>query len=95
MAYKGLLYIRCEKCGKEKTFFTNERIKEAYCNECGAHTQFGKLVPLWLHCECGERRMFKTNIKEPIFDAKCSFCGAPVAVEWKANKHVYATIREE
>lgn len=95
MEYKGRLYIKCACCGHEKAFFTREKIDKAYCNSCGSITPFTEpLAPLWLHCECGERVKYYTNMKEPIFDAKCGKCGAPVAVEWKANKHVYATIRE-
>lgn len=96
MTYKGFLYIKCACCGHEKAFFTRDKIEKSYCNRCGSITPFtDPLDIMWLHCECGDRVRYHTNMKDRVFDAKCYKCGAPVAVEWKDNKLVYSTIREK
>lgn len=33
--YKGFLYIRCQHCGTEKAFYTENRLKEHHCFVCG------------------------------------------------------------
>lgn len=40
--YKGFLYIRCQHCGEEKAFYTENRLKEQHCFTCGRSIQFGE-----------------------------------------------------
>lgn len=95
MEYKGHLYIKCAGCGREKRFFTRDKIEHSYCNACGSITPFTEpLKPLWVNCECGAHVKYYTNVNEKVFDTVCCKCDAPVAVEWIANKRVYSTIRE-
>ncbi len=92
--YKGFLRIKCPKCGKIKDFYMKKESDHYHCDDCGARTEFAKpLVPLWVHCECGRRFRYLTNMTDPMFDINCLDCGAPVAVKWNENMQVYETIK--
>ncbi len=92
--YKGFMHIKCPKCGKIKDFYMKKESDHYHCDDCGARTEFEKpLVPLWVHCECGRRFRYLTNMTDPMFDINCLDCGAPVAVKWNENKQVYETIK--
>ena len=54
--YKGFLYIKCDKCGKEKGFCAKEKIKSYKC-ECGKETELVNLKPLYTKCKCGNEFM--------------------------------------
>lgn len=90
--YKGFLYIKCESCGNVRGFCAKEPISAHRC-KCGNETELKELVPLWVHCECGKRFKYMTNIDEFLFDINCIDCGTPVSVKWNANKRLYETIR--
>lgn len=93
--YRGFLYIKCPKCGNIKGFYMKKESDHYHCDACGARTEFEKpLSLLWVHCECGGSFKYMTNMTEPMFDINCLECGAPVAVKWNGNKHLYETIRE-
>lgn len=90
--YKGFLYIRCEKCGKERGYCTKTYIARHYC-ECGHVTPLTGLVPMYVMHECGQRTCrHKTNITDKIFDVPCIKCQAPVTVEWDSKRWQYKTV---
>lgn len=92
--YKGFMHIKCPKCGKIKDFYMKKESDHYHCDDCGARTEFVKpLVPLWVHCECGRRFRYLTNMTDPMFDINCLDCGTPVAVKWNENKQIYETIK--
>lgn len=90
--YKGFLYIQCEKCQEVKGFCPKEPISVNRC-KCGYETELKDLVPLWVHCECGKRFKYMTNMDEFLFDINCIECGSPVPVKWNKNKRLYETIK--
>ena len=93
--YKGFLAIRCKVCGAVKAFNSKYIINWYRCQACGETTNLKKMVPLWLHCECGQRSHYYTNLGDPIEELECVCCGAPVAVEWNEKKKCYQTIEEK
>lgn len=93
-AYKGFLYLKCEKCGSVKGFHSKKPIEGYHCFSCGTDNPFNeRLVSVFVKCECGESFHYKTNMKEDVFDMNCLACGSPVAVKWNGKKEVYDTIR--
>ena len=93
--YKGFLAIKCKACGDVKAFSSKYKINWRRCQACGKIIDLKKMVPLWLHCECGQRSHYYTNLEDPIAEIKCIRCGAPVAVEWNEKKKCYQTIEEK
>lgn len=92
--YKGFMYIKCPECGKIKGFNAKNPTDHYHCDGCGARTEFrDSLVLLWVHCECGKRYKYLTNMEEPVFDINCLECGAPITVQWNGKKRMYETIR--
>lgn len=91
--YSGFLHIKCQYCGKERTFCSKYKIKSCKCKECGEKTELKDLVQLYINCECGMSRRYFTNQTEAAFDVKCINCGQPVAVKYNKKKNLYETIR--
>lgn len=89
--FGGFLYLKCPKCGKIKGFCSKTRINHFRC-ECGEVTELKHLVPLYMHCECGRRSRYLTNMDEKQFDMICYDCGAPVAIGWNENKKQFETM---
>ena len=89
--FGGFLYLKCPKCGKIKGFCAKTRINHFRC-DCGEVTELKHLVPLYMHCECGRRSRYLTNMEEQQFDMICYDCGAPVAIGWNENKKQYETM---
>lgn len=84
--------IRCRACGKVNGFCTRKPVTGSICKECGEATEYGKMRQAFVHCECGRRWVYLTNIEDEMFDIDCLECGAPVTVEWSAKKNVYTTV---
>ncbi|WP_367567775.1 hypothetical protein [Lacrimispora sp.] len=91
--YKGFLYIKCRKCGKERAYCSKISITQHHCT-CGAVTPFVEpLRVMYVMCECGHKTCrYKTNMTGKMFDVPCIKCQAPVAVEWDAKRQQYKTV---
>ena len=89
--YKGFLYIKCDKCGKEKGFCAKEKIKSYKC-ECGKETELVNLKPLYTKCKCGNEFKYMTNMNTAEFTYKCFTCGSPVDVKMNSRRTAYITI---
>ena len=89
--YKGFLYIKCDKCGKEKGFCAKEKIKSYKC-ECGKETELVNLKPLYTKCKCGNEFKYMTNMNTAEFTYKCFTCGNPVDVKMNSRRTAYITI---
>ena len=89
--YKGFLYIKCDKCGKEKGFYSKEKIKSYKC-ECGKETELENLKPLYTKCKCGNEFKHMTNMNTAEFTYKCFNCGSPVDVKMNSRRTAYTTI---
>lgn len=90
--YTGKLMIECPRCRKIRGTFCKDPRHTWEC-ECGEKIELNHLKRLYINCECGGHRKYKTNLTQQMADVPCPDCGAPVAVEWKAKKWVYTTIR--
>lgn len=90
--YKGFLHIRCQHCGTEKAFYTENRLKEHNCFMCGKNTELKGMKPMYVNCECGNDARYMTNMTAETFDAKCLNCKSPVAEVYNPIKGIYATI---
>ena len=53
--YTGFLHIRCEHCGKTKTFCTKHQLSYYSCKECGEKTELKDLKLAFINCECGSQ----------------------------------------
>lgn len=91
--YGGFLHIKCQYCGKERTFCSKHKIKSCKCKECGEETKLKDLVQLYTNCECGRKAAYWTNMTEKAFDVRCVDCGQPVAVMYNKKKNLYETIQ--
>ena len=90
-----MLCIKCENCGNIHMFKTEHTREEYYCLICG-HKTILDTPParLYVHCECGRRIKYHTNMRDKLVDVECIQCGAPVTVEWKYKKQLYETVKE-
>lgn len=94
--HTGGLIVKCQGCGTVRAFYTHNPLGRYRCHECGAYTPLPpELVPVNVLCECGKLFLYQTNVTDPLFDARCVECGAPVAVEYDDRSGSYRTIGAE
>lgn len=91
--YSGFLHIRCEHCGKTKTFCTKHQLSYFGCKECGEKTELKDLKLAFINCECGGWLRYFTNETAELIELNCVNCGMPVALKYNAKKKLYETIR--
>lgn len=91
--YTGFLHIRCEHCGKTKTFYDKHQLSYYGCKECGKKTDLKDLKLAFINCECGGRIRYFTNETAELIELNCINCGMPVALKYNAKKKLYETIR--
>lgn len=91
--YTGFLHIRCEHCGKTKTFCTKHQLSYYGCKECGKKTDLKNLKLAFINCECGGTTKYFTNETAELIELNCINCGMPVALKYNAKKKLYETIR--
>lgn len=91
--YAGFLHIRCEHCGKTKTFCTKHQLSYYGCKECGKKTDLKDLKLAFINCECGGMARYLTNETAELIELNCINCGMPVALKYNAKKKLYETIR--
>ena len=91
--YTGFLHIRCEHCGKTKTFCAKHQLSYYGCKECGGKTDLKDLKRAFINCECGGTAGYLTNETAELIELNCINCGMPVALKYNAKKKLYETIR--
>lgn len=91
--YTGFLHIRCEHCGKTKTFCAKHQLSYYGCKECGGKTDLKDLKRAFINCECGGMARYLTNETAELIELDCINCGMPVALKYNAKKKLYETIR--
>ena len=91
--YAGFLHIRCEHCGKTKTFCVKRQLSYYGCEECGKKTDLKDLKLAFINCECGDMARYFTNETAELIELNCINCGMPVALKYNAKKKLYETIR--
>ncbi len=90
--YKGFLYIRCDKCGTDKGFYTKNPIRRFRC-DCGHFTPLHNLAHVNASCECGQAWTYRTNILDRTFSINCLECGTPIDLELHPRDNAYITMR--
>ena len=79
--YKGLLYIRCDKCGRRQGFFKEQPTSDYYCKQCGTYTPLKDLKKIKFKCpNCENSVFYMTNIKDSRFVMNCHRCQSPVDI---------------
>lgn len=91
--YTGFLHIRCEHCGKTKTFCAKHQLSYYGCKECGGKTDLKDLKLAFINCECGGMARYFTNETAELIELNCINCDMPVALKYNAKKKLYETIR--
>lgn len=66
--YTGFLHIRCEHCGKTKTFCAKHQLSYYGCKECGKKTDLKDLKLAFINCECGGTARYFTNETAELID---------------------------
>lgn len=90
--YTGFLHLKCEHCGKFKTFSTKTPLAEYQC-ECGEVTPLKDLKSVYVQCKCESKFRYLTNAKDSILTIECFNCGSPVDLEYHEHKGNYQTIK--
>ena len=71
--YKGMLLIRCPKCGNTWGACYHKAIKQCHC-KCGNAIPLKDLKKVFLKCTCGRAYKYMTNIEEEQFSFPCYGC---------------------
>lgn len=90
-AFKGFLYIKCEKCGQFKAFMPKTPISKYHC-DCGHTTRLEVMTPMKVNCKCGKHFSYQTNALDSTISINCFSCGAPVDLEYHEKRNEYLTI---
>lgn len=87
---KGLMRLRCPKCGDEFVAFTKDYRTEWTCKECGAKFSLENTALFEYDCSCGRHTYRQTNIESPDFSYPCGDCGKETTLKWnpKAKKYM-------
>lgn len=87
---KGLMRLRCPKCGDEFVAFTKDYRTEWTCKECGAKFSLENTALFEYDCSCGRHTYGQTNIESPDFSYSCGDCGKETTLKWnpKAKKYM-------
>jgi ribosomal protein S27E len=91
-AYSGFLHVKCEACGKTKSFNAKQPLTYYICGECGARTDLVDMAPVHINCKCGKDFKYRTNMVEAQFTMDCFACGAPVDLELNGKRNAYVTV---
>ena len=92
-AYKGFLYIQCEKCGEVKGY--NAKYPSTYhkCS-CGHRQDMRDLRLAHVNCKCGDSFNYRTNLQHD-FTIPCLRCGSPVDMELGAKGTAFVTVGQK
>lgn len=88
--YRGFLYIKCEKCGREKAYCAKVPTYDHRC-ECGHYTDLKDLKPAHVNCKCGGSFKYLTNIKDDGFSMHCLNCGSQVDMVLNGRETAFVT----
>ena len=93
--YKGFLHGVCEKCGKERSFFTKTPIDKYTCAECGHVNDFGEssVKRVFTECKCGRELKYWTNATGEKVKIACVECGTESEYVSNYKKTVYKSIK--
>ena len=90
--YRGFLHLKCEKCGRERTFCAKSNMTFMQC-ECGHRTWLQNLSEAVVSCICGGRYVYKTNVRDRQFTMTCLGCKKPVRLVLDCDGKNYISIK--
>ena len=87
---KGLLKLKCPKCGDEFVAFTKDYRTEWTCKVCGERFSLENTALFEYDCSCGRHTYGRTNIEDADFSYPCGDCGKETTLKWnpKAKKYM-------
>jgi len=89
--FKGFMHIKCEECGKFKSFMPKTPISRHRC-DCGHTTALTDMKVMRVNCKCGATFKYLTNATDSMISIDCYSCGSPVDLEYHERKKEYLTI---
>ena len=87
---KGLMRLKCPKCGDVFVAFTKGYRTEWTCKACGARLSLENTALFEYDCSCGRHTYGRTNIEDADFSYPCGDCGKATTLKWnpKAKKYM-------
>ena len=89
--FRGFLHLKCEECGKFKSFMPKTPISKYKC-DCGHITHLENMAVMRVNCKCGAQFKYLTNALDSQLSIDCYSCGSPVDLEYHERKQEYTTI---
>lgn len=87
---KGLMRLKCPKCGDVFVAFTKDYRTEWTCKACGEILSLENTALFEYDCSCGRHTYGRTNIEDADFSYPCGDCGKETTLKWnpKAKKYM-------
>lgn len=87
---KGLMRLKCPKCGDVFVAFTKDYRTEWTCKVCGERFSLENTALFEYDCSCGRHTYGRTNIEDADFSYPCGDCGKATTLKWnpKAKKYM-------
>lgn len=79
---KGLMRLKCPKCGDVFVAFTKDYRTEWTCKACGARFSLENTALFEYDCSCGRHTYGRTNIEDADFSYPCGDCGKATTLKW-------------
>lgn len=93
--YRGFLHLKCEHCGKVKSFMPKNPMEQYHCNECGGDTILKDMCTVLFTCpNCGKSFKYQTNRYDASFSMECVNCGSLVGIKYNSEKRSYEGVAD-